>query len=144
MKFHETRLEFKSKQNEHIHRLDEVNLQLSILFLGGLHPRPPPLPVFRGECFKDSKHRLLPHHKDFKHTNSIRTCHNYCRNSGFLFMGLQYWHQCFCGNDPPPRSKLAAPSSCKLPCKGDRSEICGGHWRLSVYSTQVAPGTRII
>ena len=118
------------------------------VFIAG-KPHPPtfhkvqhsrPLPGLRGQCFKDSGHRLLPHHKDFKHSNSIRTCLRYCRASGFLFMGVQYRHQCFCGNDRPPRSKLAARSSCNHRCSGDKSETCGGDWRLNVYSTKLLSG----
>ena len=88
-----------------------------------------------GECYKDSQHRVLPHQKDFSATNSIKTCLDYCRSKGYLYMGVQYRYQCFCGNKKPSESALASPSTCNHQCSGDKTETCGGDWRLNVYAT---------
>ena len=47
---------------------------------------------------------------------------------------FQYAWQCFCGHSIT-QGKRANENTCKSPCKGDKSETCGGTWRLSVYST---------
>ena len=55
--------------------------------------------------------------------------------SDFDYFGLQNGNQCHCG-DNASRFIPTNSSSCNKPCKGDRSQFCGGSWRLNVYRTQ--------
>ncbi|KAF7346909.1 Copper radical oxidase [Mycena venus] len=57
-------------------------------------------------------------------------------------LGCHGGNECFCGNDlggtaasNVPGSGLALPQTeCNIPCTGDASSICGGGFRLSVYT----------
>ncbi|XP_075237841.1 uncharacterized protein LOC142334050 isoform X2 [Lycorma delicatula] len=89
-------------------------------------------------CFIDSGENRLLTGKSVKlqKTNTPRRCLNYCLINHFLYAGLQYNFECFCGNKLP---EIAAPDNdCFLECPGDSSEACGGHWRLAVYRTGYA------
>merc|ERR1711887_435267 len=56
---------------------------------------------------------------------------------GFLFAGVQYGHQCFCGQDAPSMSRRTYSSECDKSCPGDKSLACGGYCRMNVYSTNI-------
>ena len=55
-------------------------------------------------------------------------------------MGVQYSYECFCGNKEPPKSAMVSPTDCKKKCSGDKSQICGGVWRMNVFSTDFDQG----
>lgn len=49
-------------------------------------------------------------------------------------MGLQYAHDCFCGDTYYTAERDAVPTDmCDMPCLGDDSLICGGPWANSIY-----------
>lgn len=49
-------------------------------------------------------------------------------------MGLQYSHDCFCGDTYYTAERDAVPTDkCTMPCTGDDSLICGGAWANSIY-----------
>ncbi|KAL8662353.1 MAG: hypothetical protein Q9202_004811 [Teloschistes flavicans] len=63
---------------------------------------------------------------------TIEKCSAAC--SGFTYFGLEYYRECYCGNDLQAGSTPASsPSACKYPCQGDNSEICGGDYMLNLY-----------
>jgi hypothetical protein len=64
---------------------------------------------------------------------TIDGCAGYCLNSGFLWFGLEYMAECFCGDALNVNSTLAVETDCAMPCSGDATEVCGGSDRLSVY-----------
>lgn len=58
-------------------------------------------------------------------------------NYGFLLLiyrlvYLQYSSQCFCGYDLIHAIKVSE-EDCLTPCAGDRTQACGGTWRIAVY-----------
>ena len=94
------------------------------------------LPAFlglNGPCIKDSG-RLFP----FQVANddeglTIEKCKKLCfEDHGYVYAGVQYAHQCFCGNRRPSISP-APQSDCSKPCSGDSSQKCGGTWRMNIY-----------
>nr|XP_015222815.1 PREDICTED: WSC domain-containing protein 1 [Lepisosteus oculatus] len=61
--------------------------------------------------------------------------------SGYLFAGLEYGAECYCGN------RITSPSTrdeeCNLDCKGEKGSVCGGVGRLSVYKVEdLHPGAK--
>lgn len=67
---------------------------------------------------------------------TIGECGAFCQSSGFLWFGLEYSSECYCGNGLDVTSSnttLLADSGCGMPCSGDATEVCGGPNRLSVY-----------
>ena len=70
-------------------------------------------PIFRpcsvlwnGRCVKDRKPRLFPKYLGKTNTNTPSNCIRRCKeaDNGYLFAGVQYGSECFCGNVPPPGS----------------------------------------
>ena len=70
---------------------------------------------------------------------SVENCKELCYENNYKFAGLEFGDECFCGNDVPVVS--APMRECHLKCAGDETEICGGFWRLSVYSIPSKPTT---
>ncbi|KAL8654045.1 MAG: hypothetical protein Q9226_003590 [Calogaya cf. arnoldii] len=63
---------------------------------------------------------------------TIDKCFSAC--TGFDYFGLEYYRECYCGNDLQSGSRLAeSPAECKYPCTGDKTQNCGGDSRLNVY-----------
>ena len=55
---------------------------------------------------------------------------------GYDYYGLQNGNECHCGNSifgviPTYQSQ------CNRPCTGDRSQYCGGSWRLKIFQTKI-------
>lgn len=92
-------------------------------------------------CFKDqgdptgTKGRDLSGYVVNNRSMNPKSCIEACRNEGFKYAGTQYSSWCFCG-DSYGRSGKA--TNCDMPCAGNGSEICGGAWANSVYSTGAA------
>lgn len=53
-----------------------------------------------------------------------------------MYAGLEFGAECFCGH------KIQAPnasdSECNMECKGERSNMCGGANRLSIYRLELS------
>jgi len=64
--------------------------------------------------------------------NTPEKCESLCREASYLYFGLQYSSECWCGNTLAHQEKKAE-SDCYYKCTGDRSKICGGSLRLSLF-----------
>eukprot|EP01059_Diplonema_ambulator_P016146 TRINITY_DN2746_c0_g1_i5.p1 TRINITY_DN2746_c0_g1~~TRINITY_DN2746_c0_g1_i5.p1 ORF type:complete len:510 (+),score=171.19 TRINITY_DN2746_c0_g1_i5:57-1586(+) len=62
---------------------------------------------------------------------TVEECTEACGHRGFSYAGLQYREQCWCGNSIT--TAKVAEYQCRMPCRGDSSEICGYAYRDSVY-----------
>ncbi|XP_062552577.1 xylosyltransferase oxt [Armigeres subalbatus] len=91
-------------------------------------------------CFQDEKNfRLLSgYYTNFKTNNSPRQCIQLCLQSGFLYAGVQYSSECFCGDELPKASAKLPDSSCNMKCSGDPKQACGGYFTANVYETGIA------
>lgn len=91
-------------------------------------------------CYRDEKKfRILSgYYTNFKHLNTPSKCIQMCLQSGFLYAGVQYSTECFCGNsEPPVTSKLPDPE-CNYKCIGDAKQICGGYFTINIYETGIS------
>lgn len=91
-------------------------------------------------CFKDEKSfRLLSgYYGNFKNTNSPDFCMQLCLQSGFLYAGVQYSAECFCGNEEPTATARLPDSSCNMKCPADPHLACGGYYTVNIYQTGIA------
>jgi protein xylosyltransferase len=91
-------------------------------------------------CFKDEKkNRLLSnYYSNFKETNSPKKCIQICLQSGFLFAGVQYSSECFCGNEEPAIKLKLPDSSCNMKCPAEPKSACGGYYTMNIYETGIA------
>lgn len=60
---------------------------------------------------------------------SIKQCVDKCTDEGYMYAGLQYTGECFCGN---VYNTYGEGDSCNSPCKHGGG-YCGGGWQNSVY-----------
>lgn len=91
-------------------------------------------------CFKDDKkHRLLPgFYSNFKETNSPKKCIQMCLQSGYLYAGVQYSTECFCGNDAPSSETKLPDPNCNMKCPAEPKSACGGYYTINIYETGIA------
>lgn len=87
-------------------------------------------------CFNDTGDRDLSAASVSNGTMSTEQCTAFCRGKGFSFAGTQYASFCFCDNK---YGKFGNANRCDMKCAGNPSQICGGSWANSVYSTGVSP-----
>ena len=66
----------------------------------------------------------------------IESCLDQCSLLSYNYAGLQYHHECYCGNEYSKHGRASAESNCNLVCNTGEG-ICGGTWRLSVYKIGV-------
>lgn len=97
-------------------------------------------------CFKDEKkNRLLSnYYSNFKETNSPKKCIQICLQSGYLFAGVQYSSECFCGNEEPAIDLKLPDSSCNMKCPAEPKSACGGYYTMNIYETGIASKKFII
>lgn len=64
---------------------------------------------------------------------TVRTCKQLARDAGYLYAGLQFYRECYAGNDT---RNITQPGTCDTPCEGNKRELCGAAWTYSIYSTR--------
>ncbi|KLP15059.1 beta-1,3 exoglucanase [Fusarium fujikuroi] len=87
-------------------------------------------------CYTDnsSKGRALTWPMDIDGSQMTPTsCLTACADQGFPFAGLEYGGECYCGNVLANDTVKADVGDCNVPCNGDKTLLCGGPSRLSVY-----------
>jgi WSC domain len=97
-----------------------------------LPPPPPPAPGYVG-CFTDSESRALPYW--LGSVNDVDTCVNLARANGLAYAGLQWYGECWGGNEL--RYTQVGDGECNTPCAS--GQMCGGSWRNSIYATGSTP-----
>jgi len=92
-----------------------------------------------GKCFQDHHDRDLPKFLGNIPNNqpsSIEWCRKGCLDQGYLYAGVQYHYQCFCGNDFGKHGEKPQ-SDCNRDCRDSSNprNKCGGAWRNNIYLT---------
>ncbi|RHZ77827.1 hypothetical protein Glove_172g18 [Diversispora epigaea] len=90
-------------------------------------------------CIKDSSicYRRILNSTEVYETgvDTIDKCIAYCNSKGiFGYAGLEAGSQCFCGNNFTSKDINLSLEHCSSSCTGNRSQICGGFFALSVYN----------
>ncbi|XP_035696152.1 uncharacterized protein LOC118429674 [Branchiostoma floridae] len=89
-------------------------------------------------CFYDRPNRKFPNSPILGHQAMTKLlCWNHCKNQGYPYAATEYSSQCFCGTQQnfDNLGPQLPDSQCNRPCTGDPNEMCGGTWRMSVYSS---------
>ncbi|XP_062418322.1 sialate:O-sulfotransferase 2 isoform X2 [Pungitius pungitius] len=67
---------------------------------------------------------------------TVFRCQDNCAERGYMYAGLEFGAECYCGH------KIQAPntsdSECNMECKGEKSNLCGGANRLSIYRLELS------
>ncbi|KAF8573858.1 WSC-domain-containing protein [Ramaria rubella] len=81
---------------------------------------------------------------------TVGLCTSACLSAGFIFAGLEFGQECWCGSEingvavfvsdsdgisgsPPVRSTSDGPL-CSMACSGNPNELCGGSDRMDLYN----------
>ena len=72
-------------------------------------------------------------------TSASHRCLDVCTESGYLYAGVQYGVECFCGNERPLENSNVEESRCNKFCPGNSDAKCGGYLTMNVYQTGVIP-----
>ncbi|VDL64539.1 unnamed protein product [Nippostrongylus brasiliensis] len=85
-------------------------------------------------CFEDhSNNRTLDGFQyDFKGDNSPAKCRSFCYRAGFVYYGLEFGRECFCGDSVSSRP-LDQGRCNEYKCPGDDSSHCGGFNAVEVF-----------
>lgn len=70
---------------------------------------------------------------------TVENCISFCSGKGYIYAGLEWRQECYCGNNIINGGALTAASDCNFPCSGDATETCGAGNRLSMYTSGAAP-----
>ncbi|VDM81361.1 unnamed protein product, partial [Strongylus vulgaris] len=91
---------------------------------------------FRVGCFEDSKkdRALTGFAYDFKSDNSVEKCRSHCYRAGFIYYGLEFGRECFCG-DTLSKPTLDDSKCTEYRCSGNSSQFCGGFNAVEVFRT---------
>ncbi|RCN27196.1 WSC domain protein [Ancylostoma caninum] len=91
---------------------------------------------FRVGCFEDSKssRALNGFAYEFKSDNSIEKCRSTCYRAGFIYYGLEFGRECFCGDSLTKQSVDEARCT-EYRCTGNSSQFCGGFNAVEIFRT---------
>lgn len=90
-------------------------------------------------CYTDDGNRAFDAMLGYNHT--VESCVAAAGAAGFAYAGLQYYGQCFAGNDLG--YQRVADSECNTACTANAGQMCGGPWRNSIYAAFDRPSTCI-
>ncbi|KAJ8716102.1 hypothetical protein PYW08_013387 [Mythimna loreyi] len=118
---------------------------------GHFYPEELPNSCLRGQttygkylgCYADEKKlRLLSgFYGNYANTNSPTACLDICIQAGFLYAGVQYASECFCGENLPQASAAIADHLCDMKCPGNVTQHCGGYFTMNIYETGLSKFT---
>ncbi|KAM4065728.1 WSC domain-containing protein [Hirsutella rhossiliensis] len=107
---------------------------------------PPLLPSGQGQfryigCYKDNTPgRQLPNQLIDADKLTNAQCIAACAKNSYIFCGLEYGGECWCGNQLGTGSVHAPDVDCGMTCTDNTTEFCGGPSRLNVY--RLGPTTK--
>jgi hypothetical protein len=89
-------------------------------------------------CWTDDSERQLGGESYTSDSMTPASCISFCENKGYLFAGVEYARECFCGHQVRSKSVKKDESECAMTCAGDASLTCGGPESLSIYKSRSA------
>ncbi|PVH80099.1 WSC-domain-containing protein [Cadophora sp. DSE1049] len=88
-------------------------------------------------CYTEStKGRALSSKSFADDTMTVEICAQTC--AGYIWFGIEYRRECFCGNSLSAGSNITDESTCSMFCKGNPLQVCGGSSRLTMYNNLTA------
>lgn len=109
-------------------------------------PPPPPHPANNitysaAGCYAEPRDgsRALNKSRTAAPDMTPESCFNVCGTSGWLYAGLEYGEECWCGNRLSSAATLVDSSRCNMNCTGDATRTCGGPELLSLYNGTYKP-----
>lgn len=82
-------------------------------------------------CYNEIGGRALTAKSFATDLMTVESCATFCET--YTFFGVEYGRECYCGNTIPATSTAQDPTTCKMLCKGNSLQYCGGGSRLNMY-----------
>lgn len=88
-------------------------------------------------CYADKKEaRVLTEFEyKFPKSNGKSMCRKNCYKAGFLYYGLEFGQECFCGNDVSNATKVEDFECQSYKCPETDDEFCGGFNAIEIFRT---------
>ncbi|XP_036382942.1 WSC domain-containing protein 2 [Megalops cyprinoides] len=67
---------------------------------------------------------------------TVFRCQDNCAERGYLYAGLEFGAECYCGHKI--QAANSSESECNMECKGEKTNLCGGANRLSIYRLELS------
>lgn len=84
------------------------------------------------DCHTDSVNaRTLSEKSEVSYSITLEACASFC--GGYIFFGVEFGRECYCGNSLLAGSTTATDGRCNMQCLGNSVQICGGGNGLSLY-----------
>lgn len=83
-------------------------------------------------CYVDGDTRSLSDRQPDDATMTPAKCAALC--TGRKVFGIEYGAECYCGDTISSSLIAPDPTSCNVACGGQPNFVCGGGWRLTVYT----------
>ncbi|KAK3695397.1 WSC domain-containing protein [Podospora appendiculata] len=76
---------------------------------------------------------------------TVEMCLGFCATGAtkYKYAGLEFARECWCAQQLSPLAKKQPDGECDLPCEGDKTELCGGSLKLTIYTVGAASSIRI-
>ncbi|KAF4588036.1 hypothetical protein EYR38_009997 [Pleurotus pulmonarius] len=86
-------------------------------------------------CFTDNPGARSLSSAAFTSTDSmtVEACISFCDASSFIFAGVEFGQECYCGNFIGNGGTNTSLAECNTPCTGNAKESCGAGSRLNVF-----------
>lgn len=72
---------------------------------------------------------------------NIESCAYLCGMSNYLYSGLQWSVECWCGNSVSSKAVQIADNQCTMTCSGNSSQTCGDSSIFNLYNGTINSGT---
>jgi len=86
----------------------------------------------KGNCYSDWP-RQLPKHAGSSSKMVPAVCNKMCAKLNYAYFGVQWYNECWCGNNAPNMGKKLEITKCDTMCKGNNSLRCGGGYKANVW-----------
>ncbi|KAK1976643.1 WSC domain-containing protein [Colletotrichum cereale] len=67
----------------------------------------------------------------------VSDCTTACAAQGFLYAGLEFGRECFCGTGIQNGGAPIPAKSCNMACTADKTQYCGGAAAINIYKSTV-------
>ncbi|KAK2058615.1 WSC-domain-containing protein [Colletotrichum caudatum] len=85
-------------------------------------------------CYSDqASARTLTTRMNLPGDLTVSECTTACAAQGFLYAGVEYGSECFCGTSIQNGGAPISASSCNMACAGDKTQYCGGPAAINIY-----------
>ncbi|KAI0052846.1 copper radical oxidase [Auriscalpium vulgare] len=86
-------------------------------------------------CYTDNPATRTLSSASFTDTQNmtVENCVTFCDNQAFIFAGVEFAQECYCGDIIANGGTNATASDCNSPCTGNSKEDCGAGGRLNLY-----------